>query len=380
LKTIILISLLSSFSILLKAQSQQNLLINPSFEAENVCPEYHARCAPEGWWEVNLKESDYFTQQKISKSGNRSTAFTVMHYMYAHTKTYMYTRLLCPLEKDKTYRFNFWLKVPTFEMRPVGIFLSEREVLGNFNRDFTLKPTVLFTKTAALTKFKPNEWIEFSQTFVSKGNEKYLIIGNFEPDDPKKFGRHSTNVDRLLYHLDDISLVGVDSSQNFLCENAKAHADSLYHLDFRHILPKSQIPPVESAPKIGLGAPAKSVKTKLLKQNIDTLIIPNIVFAHNSDVISTDFTHVLYHLIRKIDFEKVRKMEIIGHTDNTGSDSYNEKLSLRRAHSIANYLITKQMRAEKITCIGRGETNPVADNHTEMGKQLNRRVEIILFF
>jgi outer membrane protein OmpA-like peptidoglycan-associated protein len=284
------------------------------------------------------------------------------------------------LEKGKTYRFSFWLKVPTFEMRPVGIFLSEKDVLSNFNRDFTLKPTVLFTKTEALSKFKPSEWIEFSKTFVSKGNEKYLIIGNFEPDDPKKLGRHSTKVDRLLYHLDDISLMPVDTNQNILCENVKTYSDSLYQLNFRHILPKSQIPIAEPSTKIVLGAPTKSVKTKILKQNVDTLIIPNIVFAHNSDLISNDFIHILDSLIQKIDFQKVRKMEIIGHTDNTGSDSYNEKLSLRRAHSISNYLIIKQMRPEKITCIGRGETNPIADNNTEIGKQLNRRVEIILFF
>jgi hypothetical protein len=136
MKTIIF--LLSSFPIVLEAQNQPNLLINPSFEVENICPEYHARCAPEGWWEANLKESDYFTKEKIAKTGNRSHAFTVMHYLYAHTKTYLYTRILCPLEKNKTYRFNFWLKVPTFEMRPVGLFLSEKDVLGNFNRDFTL--------------------------------------------------------------------------------------------------------------------------------------------------------------------------------------------------------------------------------------------------
>jgi outer membrane protein OmpA-like peptidoglycan-associated protein len=231
-----------------------------------------------------------------------------------------------------------------------------------------------------LTKFKSNEWVEFSKTFVSKGNEKYLIIGNFEPDDPKKLGRHSTKVDRLLYYIDDVFLSPVDSNQNFLCETAQAHADSLYQLDFRHILPKSQMLLVEPAPKIVFGAPSTSVKTKVLKQNIDTLVIPNIVFAPNSDVISPDFTNILDRLIQKIDFEKVRKMEIIGHTDNTGSDSYNEKLSLRRAHSIANYLITKQMRPEKIICMGKGKTNPVADNTTEMGRQNNRRVEIILFF
>ncbi len=371
--------LLIFFPILLLAQTPYNLLINPSFEDENVCPEYHARCAPEGWWEANLKESDYFTQQKVSKTGNRSAAFTVMHYQYAHTKTYLYTRFLCPLEKDKTYRFTFWLKAPTFEMRNIGLFMSEKDILGHFNPDFMLKPTILCTQKDALTKFKANEWISFSKTFIAKGNEKYLVIGNFEQDDPKKHGRHSHKVDRLLYHLDDIVLECVDTNKNILCENSKHFSDSLYHLDFRHLLPKSQIPPDET-PRITLGTPAKRVNPTFTKPKIDTFVIPNIVFAHNSDVITPAFSQILDSLIQKMDFEKVRKMEIIGHTDNRGGAVYNEKLSLRRAHSIANYLISKQMRPDKITCIGRGETMPIADNRTEIGKQINRRVEIILFF
>jgi outer membrane protein OmpA-like peptidoglycan-associated protein len=363
---------------LLTAQNSMNLLLNAGFEDENICPEYNARCAPEGWWEANLKESDYFSQHKIAHTGNRSAAFTVMHYQHGNTKTYLYTRLACPLEQGKHYKFHFWLRVPTFEMREIGIYWSTTDVLGNFNPDLTLKPHLSFVKTDAKPKYKPNEWGEFSKTFIAKGGEKYLIIGNFEPDNPKIHGRHSLKIDRLLYHLDDASLILMDSVQSQPCEIAKIFADSMYKLNFRHILPKSQIPAPVAAQvttrPTSLPVPRKSAAKS------DTLTIPNIVFAHNSDVIEIPFQSVLDSMIQKIEPAKIRRVEIIGHTDDHGSDDYNQKLSLRRAHAISNYLINKQLKIPNIACIGRGESQPVADNVTESGRQRNRRVEIVLFF
>ncbi len=70
------------------------------------------------------------------------------------------------------------------------------------------------------------------------------------------------------------------------------------------------------------------------------------------------------------------KIEIIGHTDSDGDDKFNEKLSLRRAQSIISWLKTKQVDTSNITAIGMGETTPIANNDTDAGKALNRRVEI----
>ncbi|MBC5785949.1 OmpA family protein [Ramlibacter sp. USB13] len=72
------------------------------------------------------------------------------------------------------------------------------------------------------------------------------------------------------------------------------------------------------------------------------------------------------------------EVRIIGHTDNTGSDALNDRLSLDRAQSVKNYIVARGVRADTVQVAGRGEREPVADNATEAGRAKNRRVEIFL--
>ncbi len=75
-----------------------------------------------------------------------------------------------------------------------------------------------------------------------------------------------------------------------------------------------------------------------------------------------------------------KRILIVGYTDNVGSKSYNLKLSLQRAQSVADYLIyVEGIKSERIKIIGRGEAEPIADNSTEKGRAKNRRVEIKLY-
>ncbi len=70
---------------------------------------------------------------------------------------------------------------------------------------------------------------------------------------------------------------------------------------------------------------------------------------------------------------------IIGHTDATGSDAYNQSLSERRAASAAGYLQQLGVASPRVSTRGMGETDPVATNETEEGRQLNRRVEVVIY-
>jgi outer membrane protein OmpA-like peptidoglycan-associated protein len=69
-------------------------------------------------------------------------------------------------------------------------------------------------------------------------------------------------------------------------------------------------------------------------------------------------------------------LDIYGHTDSTGSDAYNQTLSQNRAQSVASYLTQRGVQTARIATQGFGESQPVADNNTEAGRQANRRVEI----
>lgn len=72
------------------------------------------------------------------------------------------------------------------------------------------------------------------------------------------------------------------------------------------------------------------------------------------------------------------RVQVVGHTDNTGSAAYNQALSERRANSVADVLMEGGVPFERIETIGRGEDQPVASNLTEEGRARNRRVEIVI--
>jgi OmpA-OmpF porin, OOP family len=70
------------------------------------------------------------------------------------------------------------------------------------------------------------------------------------------------------------------------------------------------------------------------------------------------------------------QVEVAGHTDNVGSDAYNQELSERRAHAVRAHLIGAGIPAGDVTAAGYGEAEPVAPNDTDEGRELNRRVEL----
>ncbi len=69
-------------------------------------------------------------------------------------------------------------------------------------------------------------------------------------------------------------------------------------------------------------------------------------------------------------------LTVVGHTDNVGSNQYNQKLSERRAASVAQYFESKRVNPVRLAVSGKGETSPIANNNSEAGRQANRRVEI----
>lgn len=70
-------------------------------------------------------------------------------------------------------------------------------------------------------------------------------------------------------------------------------------------------------------------------------------------------------------------LEVVGHTDSTGPEAYNQGLSERRAEAAASYLIDAGVPASQISTMGKGESEPVGDNGTREGRAMNRRVEVL---
>ena len=109
------------------------------------------------------------------------------------------------------------------------------------------------------------------------------------------------------------------------------------------------------------------------------LVMPsNITFATDSADLRADFDQVVGSVAVVLkEFDKTI-LEITGHTDSTGSDSYNLQLSERRAQSVASALLKNGIASARMLTQGYGESRPIADNGSAAGRQENRRVELVL--
>jgi len=104
----------------------------------------------------------------------------------------------------------------------------------------------------------------------------------------------------------------------------------------------------------------------------------NITFATNSANINTNFISVLNSVVLVLEEYNKTLVVVSGHTDSSGSEQHNQKLSEARASSVATYLREQKIISDRLEIIGFGESQPVADNKTAEGRELNRRVEITL--
>lgn len=112
--------------------------------------------------------------------------------------------------------------------------------------------------------------------------------------------------------------------------------------------------------------------------NINLVMPGNITFATGSSNVNSSFYNVLDSVAIVVDEFDKTIVAVSGHTDSTGSDSTNQVLSEKRAKSVADYLVSQKVLAERLEVIGFGETSPIADNSTPAGREQNRRVEITL--
>jgi outer membrane protein OmpA-like peptidoglycan-associated protein len=104
----------------------------------------------------------------------------------------------------------------------------------------------------------------------------------------------------------------------------------------------------------------------------------HVTFATDSSDISSSFYEVLDSVAIVLNEYDQTYVDVIGHTDSTGSEEYNQALSVRRARSVADYLMSRQVIPERLVVTGMGQTRPIAPNDTTEGRALNRRVEIVL--
>ena len=132
-------------------------------------------------------------------------------------------------------------------------------------------------------------------------------------------------------------------------------------------------------------------QAKEIQQNIPGAIVERVgeglqvtfasglLFDFDSDVLRAEARNNLATFAQSLDKYPNTEILIVGHTDSKGTDTYNQSLSARRASAAQSYLVSRGVAGARLRSTGRGESEPIATNDTDAGRQQNRRVEVAIY-
>jgi len=389
----------------------QNLVPNPSFEDINTCAEFEQPCSPSAWFYLSRKFTTGYFPRYPSATGSRHLQIAAASRETAN-RQYWETMLLCPLQAGERYVISLKIASPVGRaelsktcpnLRDIGVWFTNRFVF--VQGDSILQPRSYLSFTGITPKDLKNGWFEIKKEFVPTTNAAILIIGNFvrgaNTDIMDQRNALTPTIDVLV---DDLSVI---STKGTICTNYQKTKDSLYSILRRHSDPDPDNPDIIDTVTENNNKDIPQQKTNrntdsfpLRKNNpvndplfgpeprrvpdtpklshptitpkTDTIIVHNIQFDFDKYLVQNPDTLQRYRsLLTK---PGVKKIQVVGFTDDAGSDAYNLDLSQKRAHEVARLLSSKfGIPPSIIEAEGRGISRKYPT------KYLNRRVEIYIF-
>ncbi len=174
---------------------------------------------------------------------------------------------------------------------------------------------------------------------------------------------------RLTSTKDSVALYTAQSADDGFIETPLTEGDYIAHLNAQGYMPKDDT--------LHFVRDTFDLYMQHIKEGIKVKI-ENLFFATNKTVILPQSEQSMSDLANFLLENQTVKIHIVGHTDAVGTDEANQILSEGRANSVLNDLVKRGVAAERMTAEGKGEKEPVADNDTDEGRQLNRRVEFTI--
>lgn len=339
----------------------QNLVPNGSFEVIARCPGGHSINASDfkvaDWYSPSQGTPDYFNACSKGDSGvpynwaGVSNAFDghgyAGIYVYrhgSHYREYLACRLTVPLVKDAVYVLSFRYRLSSYSrylVNSIGFALAgdsifhdgSDEVLKEFSGNRVADDAVL-TREAGTWQFA-----EF--TVVASGGERYLVLGNMNDN---------RAVAGVLLHFP-----GGDQPM--------LEGSAYYYID-----------DVRLSPAWSDTSPPSPVDTLALDRRYT---LTSVLFDFDSDQLRAVAAHELDGLANWLIAHPDVHATISGYTDDVGGQRYNQKLSERRAESVARYLIAKGVARGRVSTHGYGSDQPLSDSNVR-NRENDRRVEFVL--
>jgi OmpA-OmpF porin, OOP family len=326
----------------------QNLILNPGFEdfiyidqfapsiesaqfwySAGGSPEHHYSCRffrrKEGI--DTLKIPEYQTK---TRNGCRAAGLICTHMAGAKHREFIITKLSQPLIKDQNYLVEFYVKMAEyFSLADNGIaaYFSTEGVKFSETEYLNYKPQIIVSSSEPIIDTK--NWTRVSGIYKAQGGEQFMTVGNFTAQEKVKkyfFKEDSSNA-RSYYLIDDFFVGTTDS--------------------------------VPSPPDF-------------------SIVLRNVNFDVNEAEILGESFLELDSIVNLLLLYPNSHIEIVGHTDSSGVESNNLKLSEERAKAVALYFFNKKIDEERVSHKGLGSSSPLVANNNEHNRKLNRRVE--LFF
>lgn len=241
----------------------------------------------------------------------------------------------------------------------LGMYFSDTAVVTRDRMPLFFTPQVNSQK---VVKSMWNAWQKISGVFEVDSEKRFLLIGNFYHDDATQTVEFPKGRGGAYYYIDDVKV-------------RRAKPDEALTPS-----PPRSIPP---RPKLVLDK-AVPVSTKEIKLDSidyrpgDRITLENIFFEFDKATILPRSTQELEKLADILTDYPHLHIEIEGHTDNVGSDEYNEKLSRERAKAVVEYLVNANADRNRLSYKGYGSRRPIAPNDTDEGRAKNRRVEFVI--
>ena len=340
----------------------QNLVTNPGFEQYYKCPgsysaSHKGEIAP-GWTSPSTGTPDMFHKCSLGEAGvptnwaGYSKAYVGSGYagIYGYLvradkeyREYLQAELTTPLEPGGEYLVEFYFKLSSnskYAIDRIGFLLSDSSHKMASDGVFAVAATyerinrTIYTRGTGL-------WTRFGYTHLAKGGEKYLTIGNFS----------DSQTTRTHY------IANSQATEPMLARAAYFYIDEVKVI------------------KVGGGAPPVLTGYPNLKTD-ETYVLKNIQFKYNDFKLLEESYPELKKLLEVLRYHKTWKVVVSGHTDDIGSDTFNNELSLHRAGSVAEYLIDNGIDPARIKTMGFGKQMPLVKGTDETSRATNRRVEL----
>ena len=362
--------------------TSQNIISNPSFEETQYSPDSISSFNKnvKNWSTPNEGTTDLFEVSAKNPmisipqnyNGHQTAKFGKKYagcYFLAEKnyREYIQGELKSSLEKGKEYKVSFYVSLAEkskYALRNISFILSNPRFIiadSDYLSDNSIKNLWLNSSSKHFIEDKnyytnSDDWTLISKVIKAKGGENYIIIGNFNNDQKtkkKKFNNEATH-NTSYYYIDMVSIQPLNKVTTLINPNSDERVEIKTN--------RFEIRPNEILEE----------KNLVLEK---TYVLENINFKSNSIDLNENAVNELKRIFNFLKADNSTKILISGHTDDIGSDDYNQKLSEDRAQAIAEYLINKGISSNRIKSIGYGNSKPIESNNTENGRNKNRRVE-----